>query len=190
MTNQNQHFYYATSTEHIRNAVKQKYGASISEKLAEYLLQTVDILGQAANIRGVSSIMNFDYILCPYAYSLLHTLKNALWYKSMRRDGNSRIAVDNANIKRIFAEKDHAVMLAKELHLSAQSEIRRIQQPELKKDCREFFLNFSDLAEYLSVSRKRLWVQLKIVKEKAGWEWMKTLDSLLAEEKNCRQHQL
>lgn len=165
-------------------AIKEKYGESVSSNFAELLLNTADVLDKAVNVRGVSSIMNLDYLLSKPTYRLEHVLGNTFWYKCMRKDGGGRISTSGKNMSSIFAEKDEAAKAAVELADAAAKEIAGFKSAKLKKDAKEFFENFRDLAVYVSTTRKRLWIQLKIQKErKASYRWTSLLDELIDQEK-------
>ena len=128
--------------------------------------------------------MNLDIILQPRSYQLQPTLANMLWYRVMRRDGKQRTATTDANMAAIFAEKDRAVRDAETLHADVVRELTGIRSRAFRNECLDFFTRFRDLAEFVAVSRKRLWVQYKFLKErKRSYRWMKGLDALIDKEK-------
>jgi hypothetical protein len=167
-----------------KKAIEENYKEEISQKFAKMLLGTADVLDGAVNINGVSTIMNLDYLLCKPSYNLMHVLSNTLWYKCMRKDGDKRISTADKNMKKIFLEKDKAIEKAEKLFQTALLEIAEFKNTQLIKDANEFFRNFKDLTEFIAVSRKRLWIQLKAQKEhKISLRWTSLLDELLEQEK-------
>ncbi|OGV50333.1 MAG: hypothetical protein A2017_15305 [Lentisphaerae bacterium GWF2_44_16] len=174
-------------TKEISLILSAKYKEKVSEKISSSLLKTAEIMAAAVNIRGVSSVMNLDYVLSKPTYTFRLTLSCAYWYKVMRENGDSLISTDDENMEKIFKEKDNAVIMAEKLLKDILTDLKKLKSDALKKELSQFFCDFTDIIEYLAVSRKRLWIMLKIQKEKkVSFTWTKKLDELLDNEKNIQ----
>ncbi|MHC4872067.1 MAG: hypothetical protein ACYTFY_09495 [Planctomycetota bacterium] len=164
--------------------LKEKYGEKLPVNLAKSLFDAETIISRSINILGVSTIMNIDCILRERTYSLIPTVNATLWYASMIKKGKQCISTSDSNMKKIFKEKDKAVLDAEKLYQKVTDEINKISNRKLKSDTVDFFTKFNDLAEYSATTRKRLWIQYKLQKEKAiSYNWTRQLDELIEEEK-------
>jgi len=162
-----------------RSILRRRYDADISPDVTLSLLETADIMAKVVNVNGVSSMMNLDCLLNKISYSLHHVMYYTHLHSAARRNGQMLISPDDRNLEGIFREKDEGVADAEALLLAVTGRVKNIPASPLKRDLLAFFSGFYELVEYVAASRKRLWIEYKLLKEKTvSYRWLKKLDEL------------
>jgi hypothetical protein len=168
-----------------REWFKNRYAAVVSQQAVARIFDAAGILARALNVRGVATAVNVGQLLRPATYQLKTALINTLWNRNHFPDGRRRTSPSDTNMRRIMAEKDAAQAAAMELVEAALTDAQAMSDVhQLQTEYVSFFQCFGDLASYLCVSRKRLWLQYKLAADKTlnYHPWQRELDALIAEE--------
>jgi hypothetical protein len=164
--------------------MKVNYGEAVSTGAVARIFEAAQVLASSLNVHGVASAVNVGQLLRPATYQLKSTLINTFWNRNHFPDGKKRTSPSDTNMRRIFAEKDTARDEAARLVREAIAETRTMPRTKLRRDYETFFKRFGDLAAYLAISRKRLWIQYKLAADKklCYHPWQRELDALITEE--------